>query len=121
VTTPSVDELVLAYQSGVWAIRSASQTVYLVDLDFDLLLRQAGPTSSRGPGDGRWVPLVSVKSLLHGDAGVIRVGDRHEYVFDWDPGGADYGFWIQRMVTSIDYVEAEELAGLPTFPQDDRP
>ena len=54
-----------------------------------------------------------------GDVGVIRVGERHKYVFDWDPDGADYGFWIQRLVTSIDYVEAEELAGLPAFPQDD--
>lgn len=119
MNTPHLDELILGDGSGVWAIRSASQTVYFVDLDSNLLLRQAGPMSSPGPGDGRWVPLVSVKSLFQGDLGVIRVGDRHEYVFDWDPDGADYGFWIQRLVTSIDYVEAEELAGLPAFPQDD--
>lgn len=114
-----IDELVLADASGVWAIRSLSQTQYVVDLDSMLLLRLPSATSSPGPGDGRWVPLVSVKSVFHGDVGVIRVGDRHEYVFDWDPDGADYGFWFQRLVTSIDYVEADELAGLPAFPQDD--
>ena len=114
-----VDELDLAEASGVWAIRTASQTVYFVDADSMLLLRVAGPASSRGPGDGRWVPLVSVKSLTHDDLGVIRVGNRHEYLFDWDPDGADLGFWIQRRVTSIDYVEAEQLAALPRFPQDD--
>jgi hypothetical protein len=112
------DALVLADASGVWAARSISQTEYFVDLDSDLLLRRPGPRSSSGPADDRWVTLVSVKSLLHGDSGVIRVGDRHKYLFDWDPGGADYGFWIQRLVTSIDYVEAEELAALPRFPQD---
>jgi hypothetical protein len=114
-----VDELTLADGTGVWAIRSLSQTVYFVDLDSMLLLRQPGSTSEPGPGDGRWVPLVSVKSLFRGDLGVIRVGDRHHYVYDWDPDGADYGFWIQRLVTSIDYVETEELAALPAFPQDD--
>jgi hypothetical protein len=115
-----VDELLVAEASGVWAVRSTSQTVYYVDCDSSLLLRDPGPASSSGPGDGRWVPLVSVKSLFRGDWGVIRAGDRHKYLFDWDPGGADYGFWIQRPVTSIDYIEAEELAGLPRFPQDDR-
>jgi hypothetical protein len=120
VNAAHVDELVLADASGVWAIRSASPTVYFVDADSTLLLRVAGPGSSPGPGDGRWVPLVSVQSVFHADLGVIRVGDRHEYLFDWDPDGADFGYWIQRLVTSIDYVEAEELAELPRFPQDDR-
>ncbi|MFF1531382.1 hypothetical protein [Cellulomonas sp. NPDC058312] len=119
MNAPHVDELVLADATGVWAIRSLSRTQYFLDLDSVLLLRLAAPTSSRGPGDGRWVPLVSVKSVFHGDVGVIRVGDRHEYVFDWDPCGPEFGFWIQRLVTSIDYVEPEELAGLPAFPQDD--
>ena len=119
MTSASVDELVLEAETGVWAIRSLSQTVYFVDLDSMLLLRQPGPGSEPGPGDDRWVPLVSVTSIVHGDLGVIRVGDRHHYVYDWDPDGSDYGFWIQRLVTSIDYVEAEELAGLPAFPQDD--
>lgn len=120
MTAPSVTELVLADANGVWAVRSSSETVYFVDADSLLLLRQAGPTSTPGPGDGRWVPLVSVQAVFDGDLGVIRVGDRHKYVFDWDLGGTDYGYWIQRLVTSIDYVEAEELAALPCFPQDDR-
>jgi hypothetical protein len=114
-----VDELVLADATGVWAVRSLSQTVYFIDADCSLLLRQAGPESSPGPGDGRWVPLVSVEALFRGDLGVVRVGDRHRYLYDWDPAGRDYGYWIQRLVTSIDYVEAEEMAALPRFPQDD--
>jgi hypothetical protein len=119
VNAPSVSELVLADATGVWAVRSVSQTIYFVDADSMLLLRLPGPASPPRPGDGRWVPLVSVSSVFHADLGVIRIGDRHEYVFDWDPDGADFGFWVQRLVTSIDYVEAEELAGLPAFPQDD--
>ncbi|NTW38527.1 MAG: hypothetical protein HGA44_01360 [Cellulomonadaceae bacterium] len=114
-----MSELVLADESGVWAIRSASETVFFVDLDLRVLLRQAGPTSSRGPGDGRWVPLMSVSGLFAGDSGVIRVGDRHAYLFDWSRAGAEFGFWVQRLVTAIDYVEAEELATLPALPQGD--
>jgi hypothetical protein len=120
MTEPSTDVLVLADATGVWAIRSLSHTVYFIDADSALLLRQPGRASTPGPGDDRWVPLILVRALFHGDTGVIRVGDRHEYVYDWDPGGADYGFWVQRLVTSITYVEAQELAGLPAFPQDDR-
>ncbi len=114
-----VDELVLADATGVWAVRSLSRTVYFIDADSSLLFRQPGPDSSPGPGDGRWVPLVSVEALFRGDLGVVRLGDRHRYLYDWDPTGSEYGYWIQRLVTSIDYVEAEELAGLPSFPQDD--
>jgi hypothetical protein len=114
-----VSELVLADGAGVWAIRSLSQTVYFVDLDSMLLLRQVGPGSALGFADDRWVPLIRVESVFARDAGVIRVGDRHKYTYDFDPDGYEYGFWFQRLVTSIDYVEAEELAGLPAFPQDD--
>lgn len=120
MNAPSVSELVLAEAHGVWAICSSSPTAYYVDADSSLLLRQPGPGSSPGPGDGRWVLLIQVVALFGRDEGVIRVGDRHRYTYDWDPAGADYGWWLQRLVTSIDYVEAEELAGLPAFPQDDR-
>jgi hypothetical protein len=120
VNAPSVDELVVADATGVWAIRSTSQTTYFIDADSMLLLRRTGPESSPGPGDGQWCPLIQVQALFGGDLGVVRVGDRHKYTYDWDPAGADYGWWLQRLVTSIDYVEAEELAGLPAFPQDDR-
>lgn len=119
MTVPSVDELVLADASGVWAIRSTSGTIYYVDTDSGLLLRKVGPGSGRGLADDRWAPLMLVESVFAGDAGVIRVGDRHKYTYDYDPGGPEFGFWFQRLVTSIDYVEAEELAALPRFPQDD--
>lgn len=120
MTGMHVDELVLADATGVWAVRSASQTVYYVDADSWLLLRQPGPESSLGFADDRWAPLVLVESLFAGDDGVIRVGDRHKYTYDFEPDGDQYGYWIQRLVTSIDYVEGEELAGLPAFPRDDR-
>ncbi|WP_217615961.1 hypothetical protein [Cellulomonas sp. GbtcB1] len=119
MTAPSVGELVLADESGVWAIRSTSETVYYVDADSDLLLRKVGPGSAPGFADDRWAPLIRVEAVFARDAGVIRVGDRHKYTYDFDPDGDQYGFWFQRLVTSIDYVEAEELAGLPAFPQDD--
>jgi hypothetical protein len=119
VKATSVPELALAEATGVWAIRSSSQTVYYVDADSVLLLRVAGPLSPPGPGDGRWVPLVSVRALFGRDSGVIRVGARHVYLYDWDPGGADYGYWIQRLATSIEHVKAAQLAALPRFPQDD--
>lgn len=119
MNAPTVDELVLADAHGVWAVCSSSPTVYYVDADSSLLLRQLGPGSSPGLADDRWVPLVQVESLFGRDQGVIRVGDRHKYTYDYEPAGSDYGWWLQRLVTSIDYVEAEELAELPAFPQDD--
>ena len=118
MTGVHVDELVLADARGVWAVRSASQTVYFIDADTSLLLRRTGPESSPGPGDGRWVPLVAVQALFRGDVGVVRVGDRHRYLYDWDPEGSEYGFWSQRLVTSIDHVSSEGFAELPAFPQD---
>ena len=119
MNAPHVNELVLADATGVWAIRSTSQTLYYVDADSLLLLRQTGPGSSQGLADDRWAPLILVQSVFGHDAGIIRVDDRHKYTYDFDPDGDQYGFWFQRLVTSIDYVEAEELAGLPAFPQDD--
>ena len=88
---------------GVWAIRSTSATVLFVDLDARLLLRQHGPGSPRGPNDGRWVPLVRVSSQ-RGDTGVIRVGDRHEFLTDPDGGFYDYQWWIPRACTRIERV-----------------
>lgn len=119
MSAPAVDELVLADASGVWAIRSTSETVYYVDADSSLLLRQVGPSSSPGYADGRWAPLISVESLFGQDTGTIRVGDRHKYLYDYDTDGQNYGWWIQRLVTAITFVEGEELAALPRFPQDD--
>lgn len=107
------DELVLADVSGVWAIRTSSQTVYFVDADVPALLRQVGAGSSLGMADDRWVPLISVESMLARDAGVIRVGDRHKYVYDYDPRASDHGWWIQRRVTEIEPIEPAALAALP--------
>lgn len=106
-------ELVLADVSGVWAIRTSSQTVYYVDADVPALLRRVGPGSSLGMADDRWVPLVSVESMPARDAGVIRVGDRHKYVYDYDPRASEYGWWVQRQVARIEPIEPSALADLP--------
>ena len=118
MTARTVDELVLAEASGVWVVRSASRTEYFVDADNMLLLRRTGPASSSGPGDNRWCPLVLVESVNGRDRGVIRVGDRHVYTFDDEPDGANYHWWIQRLVMSIDWVEGEELAALSDIAPD---
>ncbi|NTW38635.1 MAG: hypothetical protein HGA44_01910 [Cellulomonadaceae bacterium] len=112
MTARTVSELVLADEAGVWAIRSTSLTTYYVDTDAKLLLRRVGPGSSPGLADGRWALLLGVHALAHGDAGVIRVGDRHKYTYDPDPNGPIEGWWLQRQVISITYVESEELASL---------
>jgi hypothetical protein len=114
-----VDELVLTDAIGVWAIRSTSSTVYYVDADRDLLLRRVGAGSSRGFADNRWAPLILVEAAFGRDTGVIRVGDRHKYTYDYDPDGDHHGFWFQRLVTSIDYVGSDELPELSVFPLGD--
>lgn len=89
---------------GTWAIRSASTTVYYLDLDRRLLLRTPGPGSSTGPYDNHWVALVDVDSLL-GD-GIIRVGERPCYFTDPDASSDTYRWWVQRTVTWIERLEA---------------
>lgn len=121
MTAPSVPELVLADATGVWAVRSTSQTVYYVDADTSSLLRQTGPESASGLADDRWAALVEVRAVFALDVGVIRVGDRHKYTYDFDARSSMYGFWFQRLVTSIDYVEGEELANLPAPPAEGAP
>lgn len=108
--------LVLAKASGVWAVRSTSPTVYYLDADRLLLLRRRGTGSSEGPGDDRWVPLVALESAVGREAGVIRVGDRHKYTFDYAVDGPEYGWWVQRAVTAVEPVGVDELAGLPARP-----
>lgn len=110
------EPLVLTDAHGVWAVRSTSSTVYYIDADSSLLLRSPGPGSSRGPGDDRWVPLVSVESAFGDDVGVVRVGERHRYVFDYAVDGPEFGSWLQRAVTAIERVDADELASLPARP-----
>lgn len=107
---------------GVWAVRSASATVYYVDLDRGMLLRQPGVGSSTGPYDGCWIRLLSVAQVDEtgmGETGVIRVGRRHKY--DMDPGGlSPYRWWLQRAVTSIETVPASQRpAGRPVATNED--
>jgi len=85
---------------GIWELRSASRTVYLLDLDRRLLMRQRGTGSPSGDFDDEWVPLVDVTSA-RGDHGVVRVGDRHRFLTDPNGGVHDYRYWIPRTCNSI--------------------
>lgn len=99
--------------TGRWAVRSASATVYYVDLDRRLVLRRPGPGSSRGPGDDRWVRLVQLDVLVLDALGqvtlrptaTITVGRRHHYLLDPDPTGGAYQWWIQRTVTRLERLD----------------
>jgi hypothetical protein len=112
MTEHEAPRLDLRRSSGVWAVRSSSTTVYFVDADARALLRQTGRDSEPGRADNEWVPLVSLRRIRAGDDGVIRVGDRHEYTFDYDLHGRTYGWWIQRPVTRIERLTAEQIAAL---------
>ncbi len=98
----------LVTEGGKWLVRSSSTTVCHLDLDRMLLRRDRGPGSPVLPHDGEWVPLVQVTSILRGDTGVVRVGDRHEFLTD--PGGAldDYRWWAPRMCTSIEPAQPDD-------------
>ncbi len=87
--TTTTTELTVADAAGVWAIRSESATVYLFDADAGRMLRQPGDGSSRGAWDDCWVPLVKVDS--ESTPGAIRVGERHRWLTDPEPGARDYG------------------------------
>lgn len=89
---------------GVWAVRSTSSTVCYLDLDRMLLYRDRGPGSPSLPYDWQWVPLVRVQSP-QGDTGVIRVGDRHEFLTDPAGGAQDYQWWIPRVCVAIEPVD----------------
>jgi hypothetical protein len=102
--------------TGVWAVRSVSNTVYYVDLDRSLLLRLPGQGSTTGPYDGQWVQLVEVRGLDY--VGQVRVGHRHRYLTDPVPNTpTPYRWWIQRTVTAIDQVEVRHAAALRDDPQ----
>lgn len=102
----AVQALKVDQATGVWAVRSKSATVYYLDLDRRMLLREPGPGSPRGPFDGTWVHLVRVSSRL--GVGTVVVGERHLYDLDPDPGGpGDYRWWLQRTATSIEPVAPE--------------
>lgn len=101
---------------GLFAVRSISATVYYLDLDARLLLRQPGEDSPTGPYDGCWVALTSIQAVDEelGQASgntwdPVRVGRRHVYHLDPHPGrsGSPYRWWLQRAVTAIDAVPAK--------------
>lgn len=95
-------------ERGVWAVRSSSATVCYLDLDRRMLLRARGAGSPALPFDGVWVRLVRITSQ-RGDVGVVRVGDRHEYLTD--PGGAysDYRWWVPRVCVAIERVAPADV------------
>jgi len=100
-------ELTVAGTKGVWAVRSESATVYYLDTYGERLLRAPGEGSTVGPYDGCWVALVSVES--ESGAGVIKVGDRHRWLTDPEPGARDYRWWVQRRCIAIEPVPAEDV------------
>ncbi|WP_448629775.1 hypothetical protein [Cellulomonas soli] len=91
---------------GMWLVRSTSQTVCHLDLDRMLLKRALGAGSPPLPYDNEWVPLVQVTSIARGDTGVVRVGDRHEYLTDPGAWFSDYRWWIPRVCTAIERAPA---------------
>jgi hypothetical protein len=109
-----VDVIVLANETGVWAALSDEPAVIYLDLDHQALLRCSVTGCAPMPGDGRWVPLVQVERYLHREIGVVKRGERHRYVYDHDPGGTDYSWWVQPPVIEIRSVSADALSQLPT-------
>lgn len=111
-----VEALDLHAAKGVWVVRSASRTVYYLDLDRGLLMRARGEFSQVFPFDDEWVQLVRVtsrdESLRPVRLGEIRVGERPEYLTDPEGGLADYQWRIQRVVTAIEPVGVDEAAAL---------
>lgn len=80
--------------AGLWAVRSASETIYIVDLGGRLLLRAPGPSSVQGEGGG-WVRLVSMEHVV--------VGQRPR----WRMVGGSW--WRQSAVTSISRITRDDV------------
>lgn len=112
MTTNTTLELSLAGASGVWLVRCRSSTLYVVDADRRAVLRRAGPGGENGAEDSQWQPLERLRSLSEDGQGIIRLGEREEYVFE-RAARRSYGRWIQRAVTSIERATPHELASLP--------
>ena len=100
-TDAPIDRLELANAHGLFAIRSASATVYYYSADTRELLRAPGDSSGTGPYDHCWNHLEAVSSEQ--DTGVITVGRRHRWDLDPNPGQPGMTiWWIQHTVTSIE-------------------
>lgn len=100
------EELNLRTDSGVWAIRSAGPTLYVLDLNSRpaRCLRLAGSTSPPGVTDGTWATVVDLRAVA-ADGTVapetVRVGCRALWELDPGPHHPDVIWWLQRVVTSI--------------------
>ena len=108
-----VEVLNVGAATGVWAVRSASNTVYYLNVDLGRLLRVPGKGSSIDPHDGQWVEFIEVRGPDY--AGQVRVGQRHQYPIDPDPAPgaiADDRWWAQQVVSVIEQVERGTLAPL---------
>lgn len=118
--TPARAALDLGTDSGIWAIRSAGPTVYLLDLNARpaRCLRLPGPTSPHGLTDGTWATVVDVRAVAADGTATpqtVRVGCRTLWFFDPGPHHPDLIWWLQRLVTSIDAAPREVAAYAPTL------
>ena len=123
-----VRELVLE-AAGLWVVRSTSATAYYLDLDRRLLLRAPGPGSGTGPYDDCWVRLAGVSTyrpdgrLIDADATMVSVGCRPMWHLDPAPDdlGTPLRWWLQRAVTRIEAVPADQRpTGHPPGRDEDR-
>ena len=98
----SVERLILADTRGRYAVRSASPTVYYLDVrdDGTRVMRAPGEGSPTGPYDHVFARLIAVTSAE--DSGVIAVGRRHRWDLDPAPDRHDglVMWWISRAVTA---------------------
>jgi hypothetical protein len=106
----SIDRLVLADTRGRFAIRSASPTIYYLEVrdDGTTVLRAPGDRSTTGPYDHVFTRLIAVTSAE--DSGVIAVGRRHRWDLDPEPDRHDglFIWWVSRTVTAITPVTAAD-------------
>lgn len=101
--TGGVDRLDIHASTGLWAITSSSGRICWVDLDAHGLIRW-NSSDSPTPTEHH---LVTVTSVDVGDHGLLRLGDRHEYVLD-SVGPPQplrllnrYQVWVQGPITAI--------------------
>lgn len=102
MTTDAPKTQLLITEGGRWLVRSESRTVCHPDLDRMLLKRVRGAGSPVLPFEGEWVRLVRITSIAVRDTGVVRVGDRTEYLTDAGADVEDYQWWVPRMCTAIE-------------------
>jgi hypothetical protein len=108
-----IERLLVASARGVWAIRSDGGAVYFLDASAGTVLRQTPTPESAGPGDGEWKRLLAVHAVAGKGPGLLRVGQRHRYLYEYDAAGPETGWWIQRRAVAIEAVGPEALAALP--------